>query len=94
MNKTILFICTDNFGRSIIAERAMRDYLARHNLPNIEVKSAGTNATSDTSQFSTTHFCELEKIGLDGSWPKRTQVTKEMIETSGAAIIFDNAQKV
>ena len=78
----IIFLCTDNVGRSIIAEYCTRDYLIKHNISNIAVSSAGTNASSDTTGFSMAHFPEMLRFGIDASGYTRTQFTKEMIDKS------------
>lgn len=92
MNKKykILFVCTDNYGRSIIAERCLRDYLAKNHILDYEVASAGTHASSDTTGFTLSQFEELRKFGIDGSTPQRTQLTPELAKTTDLIIIFDH----
>jgi protein-tyrosine phosphatase len=68
----ILFVCTDNFTRSVIAEFCMRDYLGRNNVNSISVSSAGVRANSDISGYSDIHFEIMKDIGIDISGFKRT----------------------
>ena len=53
----IMFVCTDNFTRSVIAEFCMKDFLRRNNKTTfIKVASAGIRANSDISKYSNIHF--------------------------------------
>jgi len=85
----IIFVCTDNFGRSVCAERCLKDYLAKNQIEGYEVSSAGTNADSNTTGFSFTHFGELQRLGVPDSPLVRTQLTKELAETADIIIAFD-----
>lgn len=87
--KKIIFVCTDNFGRSIIAEYCLKDYLKKLQIDNIEVSSAGTNASSDTTGFSIAHITELKKFGIDAKI-KRNQLTKKLAENADVLICFDS----
>ncbi|MFA6525178.1 MAG: hypothetical protein WCT33_02790 [Patescibacteria group bacterium] len=95
-NKTIkvLFICSDNFGRSLIAEYLLKDWLTKNNRFDIEVSSCGINANSDTSSFSLEHFQILKDMGIDTSGHRRTQVTKGLLEENDIIIAMaDNHQE-
>ncbi|MEI6144083.1 MAG: hypothetical protein WCP91_00610 [Candidatus Berkelbacteria bacterium] len=85
----ILFVCTDNVGRSVIAEYCLRHFLNDEKIENIIVESAGINAGSDISGFSMAHFPELKKFGIDASDHKRTQLTKKILEDADIVIAFD-----
>lgn len=95
MNKKfhLVFLCTDNFGRSVISKYCLQDYLAKNNIQNFEVSSAGTNATSDTSKFSSAHFDEMKKMGLDVSDRTRTQIDENIVKNTDLIIGFDNSHK-
>ena len=82
----IVFVCTDNIGRSVIAEYCLKDYLAKNNNSGIEVSSAGTDADSDLTGFSFAHFDELKKIGIDASGHQRRQITEEIVDDSDLII--------
>lgn len=59
----IMFVCTDNFTRSVIAEFCMKDFLNKNNIDNFEVTSSGVRANSDISQYSRLHFSIMEEFG-------------------------------
>ena len=82
----IVFVCTDNIGRSVISEYLLQDYLKKNNIANIEVSSAGINAGSDASKFSMAHFGELKKMGVDASGHKRRQMDKEIADSADLII--------
>ena len=86
----IIFVCTDNYGRSIIAERCLENYLAKNNILNYEIASAGTNASSDTTGFTLSQFTQLKKLGINNSAPQRTQLTPELAKSADLIIIFDH----
>jgi protein-tyrosine phosphatase len=69
----ILFVCTDNFTRSVIAEFCMKDYLKKTNNNSVNVASSGIRANSDISKYSNVHFKIMEEMGIDTSDFKRTQ---------------------
>lgn len=75
----ILFLCSDNFTRSVTAEFCLKDFLKKNAINSIKVFSAGTNANSDISKMYSTHFETMGKLGVDHSDFKRTQITKELI---------------
>lgn len=69
----ILFVCTDNFTRSVIAEFCMKDYLQKTNNTSVKVASAGIRANSDISKYSTIHFNIMNELGIDTSEFERIQ---------------------
>jgi protein-tyrosine-phosphatase len=69
----VLFLCTDNYTRSITAEFCMKNYLQQNKITNIEVTSAGFKANSDLSTFSNIHFDRMKQLKIDTSSFKRTQ---------------------
>jgi len=68
----IMFVCTDNFTRSVIAEFCMKDFLQRNNKTSIKVASAGIRAESDISKYSTIHFKIMNELNIDTTDFKRT----------------------
>lgn len=89
----ILFICTDNIGRSLIAEYILKDWLRKNNRNDIEVSSAGTNADSDISSFCMAHLDRLKEMGIETAGHKRTQVTKELFENCDLAIVMEEEHR-
>jgi protein-tyrosine phosphatase len=76
----ILFVCTDNFTRSVIAEFCMKDFLRKNNKTSITVASAGIRANSDISKYSNVHFDIMNKEGIDASDFTRTQFDENCFE--------------
>jgi protein-tyrosine phosphatase len=76
----ILFVCTDNFTRSVIAEFCMKDYLKKTNNGRVNVASAGIRANSDISRYSKIHFNILGEMGIDTSDFKRMQFDETCFE--------------
>lgn len=76
----ILFVCTDNFTRSVIAEFCMKDYLKKTNNARVIVASAGIRANSDISRYSKIHFNIMGEMGIDTSAFKRMQFDETCFE--------------
>jgi protein-tyrosine-phosphatase len=90
----VLFVCSDNFGRSLIAEYLLKDWLTKNNRSDFEVSSCGTDANSDTSSFSLEHFQRLKEMSIDTSGHIRTQLTKELLDENDIIIAMaDNHQE-
>lgn len=89
----ILFICTDNVGRSLTAKYLLEDWLRKNGRQDAVVSSAGTDAMSDVSSFSMAHLVRLGELGIDASGHERTQVTREMIMGQDLAIVMDSEQQ-
>jgi protein-tyrosine phosphatase len=73
----VLFLCTDNYTRSVIAEFCMKDYLTKTNQGDISVSSAGIRANSDISMYSNIHFEILNEMGVNTSEFKRMMFDQE-----------------
>lgn len=69
----ILFLCTDNYTRSVTAEFCLINYIKDNHINDIKVSSAGFKANSDLSSFSSVHFKRMNELGIDTSDFKRTQ---------------------
>ncbi len=75
----LIFLCTDNYTRSITAELCMIVYLERTENTNIVVSSAGFKVSSDLSRFSAIHFKRMEDLGVNTSTFKRTQFQEHFL---------------
>lgn len=71
----ILFLCTDNFTRSVIAEVCSKNYLMKNQITDIKVASAGIRASSDISRYSNLHFQLMKDMDIDITGFNRTQFT-------------------
>ncbi len=73
----ILFLCTDNFTRSVIAEFCAKSYLKQNNITDVYIASSGIRASSDISNYSNLHFQIMNEMGIDTSEFKRTQFSED-----------------
>ncbi|QYR19111.1 pyridoxamine 5'-phosphate oxidase family protein [Paenibacillus sp. sptzw28] len=69
----LLFLCTDNYTRSVIAEFCLRDYLLRSNIDDVVVHSAGISAGSEIGHYSDLHFSIMNEMNIDTSSFTRMQ---------------------
>lgn len=89
----VLFVCSDNTGRSLMAEYLLKNWLYMHNRKDIEVFSCGTDASSDVSSFRFDHIGKLKDMGIDASRHKRTQLTKELFSSCDVVIAMDETHQ-
>lgn len=89
----ILFVCTDNFTRSVIAEFCMKDYLKKTNNTSVKVASAGIRADSDISRYSNVHFKIMDEKGIETSDFKRTQFDETCFEKFDVVIGMSQLHK-
>lgn len=76
----ILFLCTDNYTRSVIAEFCAKNYLRLNHITDITVASAGIRASSDISSYSDLHFQVMRDMDIDVSEFKRTPLGEKSFE--------------
>jgi len=74
----VLFVCTGNIFRSMVAELCLRDYLKKENTLGIEVASAGTGAIKQ--QMDATVRNTLLSLGIDPSKHKQTKLSEKHFE--------------
>jgi protein-tyrosine-phosphatase len=89
----VLFICTDNIGRSLTAKYLYEDWLKKNGREEVLVSSAGTHADSDISAFAQDHREKLQEMGIDTSDHVRTQLTRELLEAHDLALVMDEEQR-
>jgi protein-tyrosine-phosphatase len=87
----ILFVCTANICRSVMAEALMKHMLLGHGNP-IDVESAGVNAIGnlETDRF-TKQVCS--EHGLDISSHRSKQLTEEMLDHSNVVLCLAEIHK-
>lgn len=90
----VLFVCTDNFARSVIAEMCFNDYVRLNRIEGWKGLSAGLCANSDTSQFSTAHFDRLLHWNIDPSGHQRKQVDHELLNQVDLIVAMGKEHKV
>ena len=79
MNKTILFVCVANAGRSQMAESIFNQM----NLAGFRAISAGANPAKEINPLVVT---ALREIGIDASASKPKQITPKMIAEANRII--------
>jgi protein-tyrosine phosphatase len=87
--KKILFVCTDNLTRSVIAEFCLKEFIKNNNLHDIHVASAGLRAHSDISKFSTVHFDRMKELDIDTSEHERTPFSNEHFHNFDYIVCMD-----
>lgn len=83
--KHILFVCTGNSCRSVMAQGLLQHFLARVGIGGIAVESAGVFAVDGMAATRETQSV-LREIGVDCSGHRSRPLTAELAE--GADLIF------
>jgi len=83
--KTVLFVCTGNSCRSVMAEYLLKKRLAEWGRDDVDVVSAGTSAFSG-SRASQETVQLVERLGLDAAAHRSRRLTVDMVQ--GADVIL------
>lgn len=86
--KIILFVCTGNTCRSLIAEKLFEKMLKEKNRDDIQALSCGTIILSGMGAAAGTKEI-LQKEGIDVSGHHSQRVTKEMIKKSDIILVME-----
>ncbi|GIP38978.1 hypothetical protein J31TS4_22580 [Paenibacillus sp. J31TS4] len=89
----VLFVCTDNFTRSVIAEYCMKDVLRKTGNASITVSSAGIRADSDVSKYSDLHFQILTGMQIDTSDFRRTPFRESSFEEQDVILAMSDLHR-
>ncbi|MBD3427236.1 MAG: low molecular weight protein arginine phosphatase [Candidatus Omnitrophica bacterium] len=90
--RKILFVCTGNSCRSIMAEAYMRKRVSEEGLP-VEVRSAGTMGINGMSP-SPQAVKVLSDEGMDAEDLKSTGLTRDLIEWADLILVMEPMHKV
>lgn len=90
--KTLLFVCTGNSCRSVMAQAMMRKILQDKGAENTEVLSAGTMSMQGI-EASAMAQAVLRTEGIDVSGHRSQQVTREMLTRSDMIVVMEKAHE-
>ncbi|WKG03932.1 low molecular weight phosphatase family protein [Mycolicibacterium sp. HK-90] len=85
--KSVLFVCVSNAGKSVMAAGLMRHLAA----PNIHIRSAGTHAKTAVNDLSAQVLAE---VGVDISGHQPVQLTEQMIDEADLVVIVGTQANV
>jgi protein-tyrosine-phosphatase len=89
--KRILFVCTGNSCRSVMAERLMRHLLKQGGIDTVTVGSAGVFAVDGMMPTRETQRV-LAAVGLDCSDHRARALTMEMVEEADIIFVMEQFQ--
>ncbi|MBI3321415.1 MAG: low molecular weight protein arginine phosphatase [Candidatus Omnitrophica bacterium] len=86
--KRIVFVCTGNSCRSVMAQSLLRHLLSRAGIGTISVESAGAFAIEGMSPTRETQRV-LQDIGLDCSGHRARSLTPELIQQAELILVME-----
>lgn len=90
--KKILFVCTGNICRSVIAEHLFNKIIKNKNIEGVEASSAGTDGNPEYKIYG--YLAELmTKKGIDFSRHKSTKITTINLADYDLIIVMEQLHK-
>ena len=89
--KRVLFVCTGNTCRSIMAQGLMESFLKRAGIDSVSVESAGVFAISGVSPTRETQSV-LRQIGVECSTRRAQPVTAELVRDADLIFVMEQFQ--
>ena len=90
--RSILFVCTGNSCRSIMAEGLLKKYLSALGKNDIEVRSAGVGAMDGLSPTDGT-IEVMKREGVDVSNYRSKKLTNDLIKDSDLILVMEYLHK-
>ena len=92
MDKRILFVCTGNTCRSVMAQGLLKNMLREKGIENVKVNSAGIAALPSYGIYGL-----LEKVlkeeGIEISNHKPTQITPQIVRDADLILVMERRHK-